>query len=288
MLHSNIHKGLSNEVGENNCFLNVTIQALWHVEAFKLSLKSILSKSELYMLNDESLLGVLCNLFIQYEFADLKILPPSQLRELLGKLSAKFKLGEIADANEALDTILNRIHTERVHFCPDVDKCLSHKVFGASFLEQSICKTCLASSEPNLRDDFLLYFNVNDIINQSEILFEIEKEKLENFDNSNNKNSILGINIKDNFLNKFVNNKSIDDIYIEFGKILKNCRVFETSCPSLEEGENNNKIKIKNNSNNNNSNLYSTGVKCNAKATMQFYSLETPLALALSIGYHYY
>ena len=29
------YKGLRNNAGENNCFLNVCIQALWHVEAFR-------------------------------------------------------------------------------------------------------------------------------------------------------------------------------------------------------------------------------------------------------------
>ena len=30
-------KGLRNEVGKNNCFLNVVIQSLWHLASFRLS-----------------------------------------------------------------------------------------------------------------------------------------------------------------------------------------------------------------------------------------------------------
>lgn len=30
-----MHKGLGNNAGENNCFLNVTIQALWHLGPFR-------------------------------------------------------------------------------------------------------------------------------------------------------------------------------------------------------------------------------------------------------------
>jgi hypothetical protein len=28
---THVHKGMRNSAGENNCFLNVTIQALWHI-----------------------------------------------------------------------------------------------------------------------------------------------------------------------------------------------------------------------------------------------------------------
>ena len=29
------HKGIHNEVGANNCFLNVCVQALWHLKPFR-------------------------------------------------------------------------------------------------------------------------------------------------------------------------------------------------------------------------------------------------------------
>ena len=29
------HKGLKNDVGENNCFLNVVVEALWHLAPFR-------------------------------------------------------------------------------------------------------------------------------------------------------------------------------------------------------------------------------------------------------------
>jgi hypothetical protein len=37
-----LHRGLTNQVGENNCFLNVTIQALWHLGPFRLKLKKLI------------------------------------------------------------------------------------------------------------------------------------------------------------------------------------------------------------------------------------------------------
>lgn len=38
-------KGLQNFIGENNCFLNVVIQALWHLDSFRLAFKSPRIKS---------------------------------------------------------------------------------------------------------------------------------------------------------------------------------------------------------------------------------------------------
>ena len=34
-----INKGLSNDTGENNCFLNVVIQSLWHLNDFRSKFK---------------------------------------------------------------------------------------------------------------------------------------------------------------------------------------------------------------------------------------------------------
>ena len=38
-----IHRGLQN-FGENNCFLNVTVQALWHLNPFRSELLRLISK----------------------------------------------------------------------------------------------------------------------------------------------------------------------------------------------------------------------------------------------------
>lgn len=36
------HRGLANAVGENNCFLNVTVQALWHLGPFRTELQRLI------------------------------------------------------------------------------------------------------------------------------------------------------------------------------------------------------------------------------------------------------
>ena len=47
------HKGLTNNSGENNCFLNATIQALWHVGPFRVELQDFLA-SHAYLIADDN------------------------------------------------------------------------------------------------------------------------------------------------------------------------------------------------------------------------------------------
>ena len=188
------HKGLSNYAGENNCFLNVTIQALWHLGPFRHEIQKLLSQTHInasnstrreclshelkensfstgenydsiWDENSNSLLDALCNLFVQYEFAELQILPPTELRATLSKMFGQFRLGAIADSNETLEAILERIHLECTPSCPyGKTKCLAHTVFGGLLMEQSVCQLCGASSEPTLRNDFLHYVYAAELI----------------------------------------------------------------------------------------------------------------------------
>eukprot|EP00596_Hydrurales_sp_CCMP1899_P002688 CAMPEP_0119037268 /NCGR_PEP_ID=MMETSP1177-20130426/5525_1 /TAXON_ID=2985 /ORGANISM="Ochromonas sp, Strain CCMP1899" /LENGTH=272 /DNA_ID=CAMNT_0006998311 /DNA_START=112 /DNA_END=930 /DNA_ORIENTATION=- len=188
-----IHRGLSNENGENNCFLNVTIQALWHLGPFRVELLKLISNNEIdkqykcetkddpFLVNspsptemDKGLIHALCNIFVQYEFTELPTLPPTELRIILSSLFKEFQLGEIADATETLGAILERIHMECTPSCPyGATKCLSHTVFGGQFMEQSTCMECGASSEPTLRSDFVHNVCAAELI----ALGEIEKKK---------------------------------------------------------------------------------------------------------------
>ena len=68
-----------------------------------------------------------------------------ELRESLSLLSSQFELGKIADANEALDYILHKIHEELRPPCPESQKCLSHEVFGGAALEQAVCRGAYCS-----------------------------------------------------------------------------------------------------------------------------------------------
>lgn len=112
------HKGLVNLAGENNCFLNVTIQALWHLGPFRIELKKMMAYNNSQELqfkiekdneiidsgkvgsksNKEgkgNIVTALCNLFVQYEFTDKSTLPTYEMRSILSNLSERFQLGII-------------------------------------------------------------------------------------------------------------------------------------------------------------------------------------------------
>jgi len=96
----------------------------------------------------------LYNLFTQYKFSDVEALPPDELRVQLNRVTGDFKLNEIADANDALSAILESLHREG---CDNDKKCLAHHVFGGLLMEQTFCPDCLATSEPQLREDSFLH-----------------------------------------------------------------------------------------------------------------------------------
>lgn len=264
-----IHRGLSNESGENNCFLNVTIQALWHLGPFRIELLKLISNNEIdrkykcetkddpfklssHTDKDGGLLRALCNIFVQYEFTELPTLPPTELRTVLSTLFDEFQLGEIADATETLGAILERIHMECTPSCPyGANKCLSHTVFGCQLMEQSTCMDCGASSEPILRSDFVHNVCAAELI----ALGELEK-KIEKFNNTKS--------------NKY-----------QFGNLLHECMHVNTrSCPSLndsDETKDENKAATM---------LPDTSDwKCNGQAQVKLYTLEPSLSLAISVGW---
>ena len=162
-----LHKGLQNLTGENNCFLNVTIQALWHLGPFRVELQKLVESESL---RSGDLINAICNLFTQYEFTELSVLPPTELREMLANLSDRFQLGSIVDSNEALDAILDRIHLECRPACPGPPrKCLSHLVFGGLIMEQSFCTMCRESGEPTLRSAYVNCVYVTELIEAAKI-----------------------------------------------------------------------------------------------------------------------
>lgn len=92
---------------------------------------------------------------LQYKFSDDRIIPPDCLREALHDLSSKssaisFRLGKMADADEALVALLEWLHGEQVGLA-DLQRagsvacapmCISHKVFGVKLCDIRHCKTC--------------------------------------------------------------------------------------------------------------------------------------------------
>lgn len=139
------HVGLENRVGENNCFLNATIQALWHLNFFR---EKVLHDEQaggdenidlIFSTDDKSsdARGAFCSLFSQYQFTEEMCIPPTEIRrtfrlhskylrmfylnflsasEILAQLdpTERVKIGDIADAAETLETLLSLIHVNHV------------------------------------------------------------------------------------------------------------------------------------------------------------------------------
>uniref|UniRef100_A0AAV1TSK9 USP domain-containing protein n=1 Tax=Peronospora matthiolae TaxID=2874970 RepID=A0AAV1TSK9_9STRA len=122
-------KGLRNDLGANNCFLNVIIQSLWHVRSFRVLIAMgdhavhhrcrgdplTVCKSEQEVLNLGSsvesvtpcLLCELEQIFVMYQFAEQSVLDVDRVRLALGDT---FALGAMNDATETLETILDALH----------------------------------------------------------------------------------------------------------------------------------------------------------------------------------
>jgi hypothetical protein len=160
------HVGLQNDSGENNCFLNATVQALWHLDSFRNALINA------HVSPNDVLLNAVQGLFIHYQYTELKIIPPTELRHALSFYDdSKFQLGEKADASEALEAILKGIHMDQTapssadsSVC--TPQCVAHQVFGGMYLSQSRCRQCGASDEPFVDvSSFLLYTSVTALFN---------------------------------------------------------------------------------------------------------------------------
>ncbi|KAG7673994.1 hypothetical protein Ndes2526B_g02526 [Nannochloris sp. 'desiccata'] len=129
-------RGLSNSPGVYNCFLNVIIQSLWHLPAFRKSLLS-LTPAELQKHNNTAAADnsknaeVLTSLRAIFEELNsssntttttendhvddtlpLKPLSPHRLREALG--GSRFDHGNMHDAAEVLGELFDRLHVAEV------------------------------------------------------------------------------------------------------------------------------------------------------------------------------
>ena len=84
------HVGLENLSGENNCFLNSTIQALWHLNMFReriLYSEHTGGEENIDLIfpnedNDPTLdtLGAVCSLFAQYQYTEEQCIPTTEIR----------------------------------------------------------------------------------------------------------------------------------------------------------------------------------------------------------------
>eukprot|EP01087_Luapelamoeba_hula_P015919 TRINITY_DN4823_c0_g1_i1.p1 TRINITY_DN4823_c0_g1~~TRINITY_DN4823_c0_g1_i1.p1 ORF type:complete len:863 (-),score=74.65 TRINITY_DN4823_c0_g1_i1:81-2669(-) len=161
-------KGLENRPGQNNCFLNVCIQALWHLDSFR----SQFLRTDIHVHKGPScIFCALKDLFTRYQFSRESVLPPTALRHCLSILyrdEEKFRVGDLDDAAEALDAILTSVN--KVYLAPGTTETdetnphsLANKVFGCPVLERIICSKCQAVSKPHGSDMFIYYLYATEI-----------------------------------------------------------------------------------------------------------------------------
>uniref|UniRef100_A0A8C3ENQ7 Ubiquitin specific peptidase 53 n=1 Tax=Corvus moneduloides TaxID=1196302 RepID=A0A8C3ENQ7_CORMO len=138
-------KGLLNEPGQNSCFLNSAVQAI----------------------------------FSQFQHSREKALPSDNMRHALAesfKDEQRFQLGFMDDAAECFENILERIH---FHLVPNSEtdmctskSCISHQKFAMTLYEQCVCRSCGASSDPLPFTEFVRYISTTALCNEVEKMME--------------------------------------------------------------------------------------------------------------------
>jgi len=141
-------KGLENNIGENNCFLNVVIQSLWHLEEFKRRFTFAVKQKHIHQ--DPCGYCSLELIFTHYQYSSMEHLPPTALRQTMAILfrpTAQFQLFQIDDASEAFEAVLTCLHQQlssrspsELHACSQ--DCIAHSVFGISTVEELSCPGC--------------------------------------------------------------------------------------------------------------------------------------------------
>lgn len=145
------NKGLINNPGENNCFLNSAVQVLWHLDVFRRSFREIKGH---YCMGQSCIFCALDFIFKQFQYSSNDALPPDGLRVALAvafKNQHRFQMGHMDDAAECFENILSHMHTlvarnEHDDACT-AKHCISHQKFAMQIIEQTICQ-CGEQSEP--------------------------------------------------------------------------------------------------------------------------------------------
>jgi len=185
--YTHTHTQCTHIQGRNNCFLNVVIQALWHVEAFR---ETLMYKPHEHPEGsspkdlENCIYCALQSLFFAYNFStpdDDAPLPPRELRRALSTLykrDNRFQEGAMDDAAELLECILKYMHADHLyvrkitsgtdiedlvsHSCMP-KPCVSHCVFGFDFVEQRHCQRCGATSNPQITQNYIHRIYVSEI-----------------------------------------------------------------------------------------------------------------------------
>uniref|UniRef100_A0A8C7ZJK4 Ubiquitin specific peptidase 53 n=1 Tax=Oryzias sinensis TaxID=183150 RepID=A0A8C7ZJK4_9TELE len=164
-------KGLLNEPGQNSCFLNSAVQVLWHLDIFRRSLRKLPGH---FCHGDSCIFCALKGIFSQFQQSRERALPSDNLRHALAetfKDEQRFQLGFMDDAAECFENILERIHlnivSEETDSCTSMS-CITHQKFALSLYEQSVCRSCGASSDPLPFTELVHYISTTALCEQTQ------------------------------------------------------------------------------------------------------------------------
>ncbi|KAM6442095.1 ubiquitin carboxyl-terminal hydrolase 54 isoform 2-T7 [Liasis olivaceus] len=169
-------KGLSNEPGQNSCFLNSALQVLWHLDIFRRSFRQLTTHK---CMGDSCIFCALKGIFNQFQCSNDKVLPSDALRSALAKTfqdEQRFQLGIMDDAAECFENILMRIHfhiadESKEDICT-APHCISHQKFAMTLFEQCVCTSCGATSDPLPFIQMVHYISTTSLCNQAICMLE--------------------------------------------------------------------------------------------------------------------
>ncbi|XP_057704972.1 inactive ubiquitin carboxyl-terminal hydrolase 54-like isoform X2 [Corythoichthys intestinalis] len=169
-------KGLSNEPGQNSCFLNSALQVLWHLDIFRRSFRQLTSHK---CMEDSCIFCALKSIFAQFQYSSDTVLPSDALRSALAKTfrdERRFQLGIMDDAAECFENILTRMHfhiaDESEEDVCTAGRCIPHRKFAMTLFEQCVCSSCGASSDPLPFIQMVHYVSTTSLCNQAVKMLE--------------------------------------------------------------------------------------------------------------------
>uniref|UniRef100_A0A1A8D146 Ubiquitin specific peptidase 54 n=1 Tax=Nothobranchius kadleci TaxID=1051664 RepID=A0A1A8D146_NOTKA len=173
-------KGLSNEPGQNSCFLNSALQVLWHLDIFRRSFRQLTSHK---CMEDSCIFCALKSIFAQFQFSSERVLPSDALRSALAKTfqdEQRFQLGIMDDAAECFENLLMRIHfhisaESREDICT-AKHCIPHQKFAMTLFEQCVCNSCGATSDPLPFIQMVHYISTTSLCNQAVRMLECREK----------------------------------------------------------------------------------------------------------------
>uniref|UniRef100_K7GBS1 Ubiquitin specific peptidase 54 n=1 Tax=Pelodiscus sinensis TaxID=13735 RepID=K7GBS1_PELSI len=169
-------KGLSNEPGQNSCFLNSALQVLWHLDIFRRSFRQITTHK---CMGESCIFCALKGIFNQFQCSSEKVLPSDALRSALAKTfqdEQRFQLGIMDDAAECFENLLMRLHfhiadESKEDICT-AQHCISHQKFAMTLFEQCVCTSCGATSDPLPFIQMVHYISTTSLCNQAICMLE--------------------------------------------------------------------------------------------------------------------